>query len=503
MKAFVAIVALIACALAQSIPENMCSVQAFGIAGLSLDGQYPTSYNGAMYRVGDYAMYGILTDKKELVAGVLVRPDLDKTFFWMNEQGCFDRPALNLSSYKHDEDKSFNVTVSDSYGNASGIISFDDSDKLQTESIIATYMDEQMNYHYVSVTFVYSPLSLNYSYVNEDETWFSLDDSFDTCDSSSMNPAPEGKTSVQCPAPPAPPSGSTSGGSTSGGSTSGSTSGGSTSGSTSGKTGEIPADMCSVEAEGTAVLSYDGHPYSGQLVAMMMRVKNYAQYALIDSTTGNVTAAVLMRPDTGKTYLWMADEDCIERPALNLFSYEHVAGKTFSKTVTDPYGDLTGSITFDGSDKLSAETIQVAFTQGGESHTVRVAITYTPILVNYSFVNEDDDEFMAPASMSCGAASMTPAADAKTSLQCSATSSTTPTPSSSTKPTPTPSSSTKPTPSTSSSTKPTPSTSSSTKPTPSTSSSTKPTPPPPASSSAASFVVPSAMLLVAAVVAMF
>jgi len=477
----------------------MCSVKASGTAAFVYDDSRPVNLKGVMYRVGDYVFYSVTDNNMNVMAAVLVRPDLNKTFLWMNGMGCIERPALNLSTYQHIQDKTFAQTVQGPDGPLSGSITFDDSDKLIDESVSVLFSDG-VEIHSVTVSYAYN--SWNYSFVNENADFFKMMTGFH-CAASSTTPAPEAKTSVQCTTPPPPPSGSASGGSTSnstsgggstsgstsggsasgGGSTSNSTSGGSTSGSTSGKTGEIPADMCSVEAMGSAVLTADGFPYPGQLVARMMRVKNYAQYALIDSTTGNVTAAVLMRPDTGKTYLWMADEDCIERPALNLFSYEHVAGKTFSKTVTDPYGDLTGSITFDGSDKLSAETIQVAFTQGGESHTVRVAITYTPILVNYSFVNEDDDEFMAPASMSCGAASMTPAADAKTSLQCSATSSTTPTPSSSTKPTPTPSSSTKPT--------------------PSTSSSTKPTPPPPASSSAASFVVPSAMLLVAAVVAMF
>ena len=85
MKAFVVIFALVACALAQTIPENMCSVHATGSAVILVgSSRLFGDYTANMYRVGDYARYDIKDDSAGDVFAVFSNNFSCPVVLWKN-----------------------------------------------------------------------------------------------------------------------------------------------------------------------------------------------------------------------------------------------------------------------------------------------------------------------------------------------------------------------------------------------------------------------------------
>jgi len=249
----------------------------------------------------------------------------------------------------------------------------------------------------------------------------------------------------------------------------------------------IPENMCSVQAIGDAVLN-NGHHYD----VNMTRVKNFVRYQMKIQNLFSFSGAVISRPDVengkGRTYSYLAGGSCQEFPILALSQYHHVQDKQFSGSVTSGDYTLTGSITFDGSNKLSSEVLQIS----DGSSTNKIEITYSS--VNYDFENNDATLFQADSRWKCSDQSSTTAPSSKTSIQCYNTPSSSGTPSGSN----TPSSTTSGGSNTPSSTAPSstaPGTSSSSSMS-SNSSSHKKYP------ASASIALPSAILLVIAVVAL-
>jgi len=155
--------ALIAvCALAQgTMPSNMCSVNATGT--VSYNG---VSYNGTMIRVRDTVRYDFFSTETAQSCSVLVRPDVSKSFFFMDA----DPPSCSSSEgVVKLEDYVFQETTEDGLdifvAGESKMVFFHENQTLYMEEISTDKGVVVFNYEYV-----------DYTYVHEQDAAFSIND---------------------------------------------------------------------------------------------------------------------------------------------------------------------------------------------------------------------------------------------------------------------------------------------------------------------------------------
>jgi len=190
MKVALVVLAGIACAMAQSMPSFMCSINCTGLADVLVSGApYVQGATVQVYRVKDTARYDVSVQGFPFAA-IYMRPDVNnsngKSYLYSSALGgCDEREFLPMSKYQYnDTTKAYTYSVD----TLSTQIFLGDDKPTKEIFVISGSMPLQ-------VTVTYTECA-SFSHEIKDGLF-----SIDTCDDDAKTQASQAITSEQCGAP--------------------------------------------------------------------------------------------------------------------------------------------------------------------------------------------------------------------------------------------------------------------------------------------------------------
>jgi len=167
----------------------------------------------------------------------------------------------------------------------------------------------------------------------------------------------------------------------------------------------VPENMCSIEGDASVTMEYDGQALQVPFIGKMIRVKDTARYDVFaPNQMDTPMATIVVRPDAdrygelGHTYLNVVKglfpfDGCIDRENIPLSQYNYVEGRIYEKKVED----LTAKISFTEDGLLDQETFEIVFYEPPTpvqvreegSHVVKVTMNYDHLNYNYRHTTED------------------------------------------------------------------------------------------------------------------
>jgi len=190
MKVSLVFLAIVTFAMAQTMPEFMCSMNGTGSASL---GTQPIPFTATVFRVKDTARYEVLLQGSP-IAVIYMRPDVDngkgKTYMYSQQYGgCMERDILAMSKYQYNETiGGYSYAVKDFTGSI-----FFDNGKPIREVFELTYTDASSGQTQTIVVTVNYDSSDVYRHETKDD-FFSIQ----TCDEDGKTQATQAITSEQC-----------------------------------------------------------------------------------------------------------------------------------------------------------------------------------------------------------------------------------------------------------------------------------------------------------------
>jgi len=377
MKFVLVLLALALAGLAkEELPLGMCAFEANPLVELSGIVPQAIQLYGHVVRIGSYARYDLYSDEQrngEVQASILIREDLETTFFFMKNLGCMEKSKIpyvgsgfQCSGEGEKRDGETICTWDLGEDVYSYKMTFNNENKLIGEEFVV-YQESQIKRDGeqdvpISITITYDPNEINGEYEHETkDDLFTLNNE-DCPQAAVYHPV---KNSLVCDS----------------------------------YWVEIPESFCSVKATGTATIINNGSPYI-QGTVEMTRVDSFARYDVFVSG-GSLAVSIVARPDqqeegvTVYSLPVMGPGQCVEVDSvLHLYEYDYYD--------TDEGNDIFSD---------SSTGFQMEFKDGvikKEKLTVNYLGTEIQLLINYetfeSFTYTSDMDTFVLTGINCNGA---------------------------------------------------------------------------------------------------